>query len=227
MNEPCIDELTGKPTMGYDFDGIEERNNPMPRRWLITFHASIVWSILYMIAFLALPMILTTLPYEEASVEGATEMVRGFKAQGIDEKIVSGDTEARTAVSSKKLGVGACRSGPMPEDKNERVAKLDATGSLPWMFGDGLNDTIALARAHASLAPGEALDAARNAADVVVLRKNLDQVPDLFVIACRAVALSPEFWHRDCHSDCDSWLCLSTCGGCSGLHALDHFLVFF
>ena len=36
MDEPRIDELTGRETMGHDFDGIEELNTPMPRWWLIT-----------------------------------------------------------------------------------------------------------------------------------------------------------------------------------------------
>ncbi len=58
------------------------------------------------------------------------------------------------------------------------------------MIGDGLNDTVALAGAHASIAPGSALDAARNAADVVVIKDTLEDVPALFAIARKAVRLS-------------------------------------
>ena len=57
MDEPRVDELTGRETMGHDFDGIEELNTPMPRWWLITFYATIIWGIGYTIAFPAWPMI--------------------------------------------------------------------------------------------------------------------------------------------------------------------------
>lgn len=57
MDKPRIDELTGRETMGHEFDGIEELNSPMPRWWLITFYATIIWGIGYTIAFPAWPMI--------------------------------------------------------------------------------------------------------------------------------------------------------------------------
>lgn len=57
MGEPRKDELTGRVTMGHDFDGIEELNTPMPRWWLITFYLTIIWGIGYTIAFPAWPMI--------------------------------------------------------------------------------------------------------------------------------------------------------------------------
>lgn len=57
MSAPRKDELTGRETMGHDFDGIEELNTPMPRWWLITFYITIIWGIGYTIAFPAWPMI--------------------------------------------------------------------------------------------------------------------------------------------------------------------------
>ena len=57
MSEPRKDELTGRNTMGHDFDGIEELNTPMPRWWLITFYVTIVWGVGYTIAYPAWPMI--------------------------------------------------------------------------------------------------------------------------------------------------------------------------
>ena len=57
---------------------------------------------------------------------------------------------------------------------------------------DGINDTAALAAADVSLAPGTALDAARNAADVVLLRRSFDDLPMLFRIAKATVKLSKQ-----------------------------------
>jgi len=60
------------------------------------------------------------------------------------------------------------------------------------MIGDGLNDTAALAAAHASMAPGSALDASRNAADVVILGEGLNALPDVIKIARATTHLSKQ-----------------------------------
>lgn len=54
---PEIDTLTGTPTTGHDWDGIKELNTPLPRWWLITFYACIVWAIGYWIAYPAWPLV--------------------------------------------------------------------------------------------------------------------------------------------------------------------------
>lgn len=58
----CAKQVTRKPvgqveTTGHSWDGIEEYNNPMPRWWVWTFYACIVWAIGYMIAYPAWPLI--------------------------------------------------------------------------------------------------------------------------------------------------------------------------
>lgn len=59
MSEKHIDELSGVETTGHEWDGIRELNNPMPRWWLWTFYATIVWALAYTIAYPAWPMIRT------------------------------------------------------------------------------------------------------------------------------------------------------------------------
>lgn len=71
MDDPRIDPLTGRETMGHDFDGIEELNTPMPRWWLITFYLTIIWGIGYTIAYPAWPMI-----------SGATAGLLGYSTRG-------------------------------------------------------------------------------------------------------------------------------------------------
>jgi cytochrome c oxidase cbb3-type subunit III len=52
-----IDELSGIETTGHEWDGIKELNNPLPRWWLWTFYATIVWGIGYTIFYPAWPLI--------------------------------------------------------------------------------------------------------------------------------------------------------------------------
>lgn len=57
MSDKHIDDVSGVSTTGHEWDGIRELNNPMPRWWVWTFYATIVWAIGYTIAFPAWPLI--------------------------------------------------------------------------------------------------------------------------------------------------------------------------
>src|SRR5215212_3216620 len=60
MADKHIDQVSGVETTGHEWDGIRERNNPMPRWWVYTFYATIAWSIGYAIAYPAWPLISDT-----------------------------------------------------------------------------------------------------------------------------------------------------------------------
>ncbi|PQZ49370.1 cytochrome-c oxidase, cbb3-type subunit III [Ochrobactrum sp. MYb15] len=57
MTDKQIDEVSGVETTGHEWDGIRELDNPMPRWWLWTFYATIVWALAYVIAYPAWPLI--------------------------------------------------------------------------------------------------------------------------------------------------------------------------
>jgi cytochrome c oxidase cbb3-type subunit 3 len=60
MAEKHIDEISGVETTGHEWDGIRELNNPMPRWWVWTFYATMLWALAYTIAFPAWPLISDT-----------------------------------------------------------------------------------------------------------------------------------------------------------------------
>ena len=132
----------------------------------------------------------TPLPYREIELPGAEGLSAGLKKAGLEVSIISGDTQTKTAAMADRLGVANFEAGMSPEEKHTFVAEKARAGERVCMIGDGINDTIALTAAHASIAPGSALDAARNAADVVMLGETLDDVPDLFRTARKAARLS-------------------------------------
>src|SRR3546814_10955259 len=82
-----IDEVTGASTSGHEWDGIEELDTPMPRWWLWSLYATIVWGIAYVILYPAWPMI-----------HGATEGVLGWSSRGQLEAEMQADAQRRAPV---------------------------------------------------------------------------------------------------------------------------------
>ncbi len=106
----------------------------------------------------------------------AAETVRALEARGLEVRILSGDTPAAVGLVADALGVAIWRGGLLPADKSRLIDAIAATGRKALMVGDGLNDAAALAKAHASMAPGSAADASQNAADLVFMGERLDVV---------------------------------------------------
>ncbi len=52
-----VDELSGVETTGHEWDGVKELNNPLPLWWLYTFYATVIWALLYTIAYPSWPLI--------------------------------------------------------------------------------------------------------------------------------------------------------------------------
>ena len=79
MSKKPADQPTKVDTTGHSWDGIEEYNNPLPRWWLWTFYATIVWGVIYTLLFPAWPL-----------VERATGGFLGFSTRGqVEEQIAT------------------------------------------------------------------------------------------------------------------------------------------
>ena len=106
----------------------------------------------------------------------AAQAIAALKARGLMVEILSGDQPGAVARAAMGAGVEAWRAGLTPIEKAAHIDALIVGGRKPLMVGDGLNDAAALAKAHASMAPGAAADASQSAADLVF------QGDDLFAV---------------------------------------------
>ncbi|MDM7458271.1 MAG: heavy metal translocating P-type ATPase, partial [Paracoccus sp. (in: a-proteobacteria)] len=89
---------------------------------------------------------------------GAAECVAGLHADGHRVILLSGDRPAAVAHLAEQLGINEWHAGVSPTEKADLVGALSDKGARVLMVGDGLTDTAALARAHASISPASALD---------------------------------------------------------------------
>ena len=97
----------------------------------------------------------------------AVQSLEALKQLGLDIEILSGDRRDAVAQVARRLSIQDWRATVTPNGKAARLEALQKAGKHVLMVGDGLNDAGALALAHASLAPGGAMDISQSASDAV------------------------------------------------------------
>ena len=116
--------------------------------------------------------------------ENASEMVKEVKSLGLRTVMLTGDNEASARQVCESLGLDEFIAECSPEDKMNFIKKQEEEGAKVAMFGDGVNDSLALRSAFAGVAMGGiGSDVAIESAEAVIVHDNLDAVPYLFKIA--------------------------------------------
>jgi len=124
--------------------------------------------------------------FEDTVRPDALAVVAALRQRGLAVELVSGDREAAVRDAAHAAGIQDWRADVRPEAKVARLEALRAEGRRVLMIGDGLNDAAALAAAHASAAPGAAVEVAQSAADVVFTGARLAPLVDIVDTARRA-----------------------------------------
>ena len=131
--------------------------------------------------------------------ENAKKTLQYFKDQGVDVKIISGDSVQTLVKIGKRLGIDTNNYVDMrdkaiidenivkntifgrvsPFQKREIVEKLKSIGHIVAMTGDGVNDVLALKEADCSIAIAGGSDAAKAVSRLVLLDSNFDSIPNI------------------------------------------------
>jgi Cu+-exporting ATPase len=122
---------------------------------------------------------------EDSLKPGAGEMVRRLQRNALKVYLVTGDNAATAARIAQQVGIAAENvfATVRPEQKAELVKQLQARGERVAFVGDGINDAPALEQADLGIAVGRASDVAREAADILLLKSELDAVPEALGLA--------------------------------------------
>ena len=104
------------------------------------------------------------------------EAVKDLQAMGIRVVMLTGDNERTAKTIAKEAGVDDVIAGVLPDGKESVIRKLQNDGKVA-MVGDGINDAPALTRADIGIAIGAGTDIAIDAADVVLMKSSLNDVP--------------------------------------------------
>lgn len=108
--------------------------------------------------------------------EESPEAIRQLQHMGIQVVMLTGDNEQTARAIGKQAGVDHVIAGVLPDGKEAVIRKLAAQGKVA-MVGDGINDAPALTRADIGIAIGAGTDVAIDAADIVLMKSRLTDVP--------------------------------------------------
>ncbi len=114
--------------------------------------------------------------------------VARLAAAGIDVIMLTGDNAETARSVAAAVGIADYRAGVLPADKADAVRALKAQGRITGMVGDGINDAPALAAADVSFAIGAGSDIAIAAADVTLVRSDLNAVVDAILLSRATLA---------------------------------------
>lgn len=127
---------------------------------------------------------------------GAREVVGELRQQGIEVRVVSGDSEATTRWIASALGADGYSAEVLPEGKRTIVEGFQQSGKVVAMVGDGINDSPALAQANLGIAMGTGTDIAMKAAAVVLMNGALEKIPAILALSQKTMRIVRQnlFW---------------------------------
>lgn len=119
--------------------------------------------------------------------ETSREAVARLRAMNMEVIMITGDNERTARAVAAEAGIERVLAEVLPEGKADEVRRLQEQGLVVAMVGDGINDAPALATAHIGMAMGTGTDVAMEAADITLMRGNLNSIPDAMEMSRRTM----------------------------------------
>lgn len=119
--------------------------------------------------------------------ETSAAAVQQWKKQGIEVYMLTGDQEQTAARIAAQAGISHYQAGMLPADKAHYIEDLRKQGHTVAMVGDGINDSVALAKADLGIAMGRGSDIAMDVAKATIISSDLTKITSLIRLSALTV----------------------------------------
>jgi len=122
--------------------------------------------------------------------------IEKLKRSGIEIHMLTGDNEHTARSIAQQTGIENYKAGVLPEDKALYIQNLQQKGKVVAMAGDGINDSLAMAKADVSIAMGNGSDIAMDVAEMTIVSSNLGAISSAIILSKQTILTIKQnlFW---------------------------------
>ena len=141
-------------------------------------------------------MLAAVLAVSDPIRETSRAAITRLQAMGLEVVMLTGDTQKTAEAIARQAGIDRVIAGVLPDGKVAEIVRLQGAKKVVAMVGDGVNDAPALAQADIGMAIGTGTDVAIDAADVVLMRGDLNSAADAIALSRRTMRTMKQnlFW---------------------------------